>query len=308
VSTPETRIHVTIAGTGAMACLFGAHLASVARITLTGSWIEGITALSASGIQLEGTRGRTSARVAAVPWGAATEPADLALVLVKAWQTEEVARHLDRLLKPGAVALTLQNGLGNLEALGPRACQGVTYMGATLVGPGHVRPGGTGSTWIAGPEWIVNLFRQAGMEAEQGAAEQVDGLLWGKLVVNCAINALTALLRVRNGELLERPDAISLLKDAARECASVARARGITLPFPDPVEKVLEVARRTASNRSSMLQDVRRGAPTECDAINGAVVHWGNRLGVPTPVNEVLLRLVRALERRHPGTETRRMG
>lgn len=157
-----------------------------------------------------------------------------------------------------------------------------------------MQPGGTGLTWIAGPEWIVQLFRRAGMAAEQGGPGQVNGLLWGKLVVNCGINPLTAILRAPNGELLRRPDAMFLMQCAALECADVAGAKGVTLPFLDPADKVCEVARLTATNRSSMLQDVLRGAPTECEAINGAVVRWGERLGVSTPVNEVLLRLVRA--------------
>ncbi|MGA2262602.1 MAG: ketopantoate reductase family protein [Acidobacteriota bacterium] len=294
MSTTDTGMNLTIVGTGAMACLVGAHLASVAQVTLTGSWAEGIAAIRESGIVFEEPEGRTAVVVSAIPWGAAMEPADLAVILVKAWQTEEIARHLPRLLKPGGLALTLQNGLGNLEALGPRACLGVTYQGATLVGPGRVRQGGTGSTWVAGPEWIVQLFRSAGMAAELGAPDQVDRLLWGKLVINCGINALTALLRVPNGELLQRPDATFLMQCASLECANVAGAKGVALPFPDPAEKVREVARLTATNSSSMLQDVLRGAPTECEAINGAVVRWGDRLGVSTPVNEVLLRLIRA--------------
>ncbi|MBZ5494921.1 MAG: ketopantoate reductase family protein [Acidobacteriia bacterium] len=287
-------MQLTIVGTGAMACLFGARLAPVAQVVLTGSWIEAVAAIRDSGIVVEEDGKRTTASLTAIPWSAAIEPADLALILVKAWQTEEVALHLERLLKPEGVALTLQNGLGNLEALGPRACLGVTYSGATLLGPGRVQPGGMGSTWIAGPEWIVQLFRRAGMEAERGAPDQIDGLLWGKLVVNCGINALTALLRVPNGELLQRPDAAYLMERAALECADVAGAKGVDLPFADPAEKVREVARLTATNRSSMLQDVLRGAPTECEAIHGAVAGWGKRLGVPTPVNEVLFRLVRA--------------
>lgn len=290
----NSPIHVTIVGTGAMACLFGAQLAPVARITLTGSWEEGVAALRTGGIRVEGSQERNSVPVTAVPWGDAVEPADLVLVLVKAWRTEEVASHLPLLLKPGGTVLTLQNGLGNLEALGPGAVLGITYQGAALLGPGHVQPGGSGTTWIAGPEWIVQLFRNAGMPAEIGDAGQLDGLLWGKLVVNCAINPLTALLRIRNGALLDCPDTRILMEQAARECAAVADARGIKLPFPDPAEKAREVALLTAANRSSMLQDVMRGAPTECDAINGAVVRWGEHFGVPTPVNETLYRLVHA--------------
>ena len=141
------------------------------------------------------------------------------------------------------------------------------------------------------------MFERAGLEAHTVAPGQVDSLLWGKLAVNCAINALTALLRVPNGELLARPDAAAVMDEAATECAAVARARGIPLPFADAAAQARSVAAHTASNRSSMFQDILRGAPTEIDAINGAVAQAGARLGVAVPVNTTLWRLVRALAR-----------
>lgn len=290
----ERTLRITIVGSGALACMFGARLAPVASVTLTGSWAEGIEAIRTSGITVGDQGEQAAARVSAVPWGGPVEPADLAIVLVKAWQTEKVAGDISRLLKPEGVALTLQNGLGNLEALGPRAILGVTYQGATLLGPGRVQSGGDGGTWIAGAEWISDLLRAAGMAAETGAPAQIDGMLWGKLSANCGINALTALLRVPNGALLQIPDATILMKQAAVECAAVAAAKSIELPFRDPAGRVCEVALLTAANRSSMLQDLLRGAPTECDAINGAVARWGELLGVPTPVNKFLFRMVRA--------------
>ncbi len=289
-------MQLNILGTGAMACLFGARLADVADVTLVGTWAEGLAAIEEHGLVVaDGPRESATAPVRAARLGAEVAPADLVLVLVKAWQTENVAGHLDSLLTPAGIALTLQNGIGNLEKLGPRAHLGVTTQGATLLGPGRVRPGGAGPTHIAGPEWVVELFQRAGFEAHQTDAAQVDGLVWGKLVVNCGINALTALLRVPNGELLARPDAAQLMERAATECAAVARAKGIALPFPDPVARVREVAQKTAVNRSSMFQDILRGAPTEIEAINGAVAREGDSLGVPTPVNEILWRLVKAL-------------
>ena len=290
----ESKRRVTVVGTGAMASLFGALLASRARVTLTGTWQQGLAAICASGIIIGEAQRDFAARVNVAAWSDPIEPADLVLVLVKSWQTQEAARRLPRLLKPGGLALTLQNGLGNLEALGPGTCLGVTFLGATLLGPGRVQPGGGGITCIAGPEWIADLFRNAGIEAERRDPEQVDGLLWAKLAVNCGINALTALLQVRNGELLLRPDAAVLMERAALECAAVAAAKGIRLPFADAAQKTREVALSTADNRSSMLQDMQRGAPTEINAINGATVRWGDCLGVPTPVNEILFHLVSA--------------
>jgi 2-dehydropantoate 2-reductase len=138
------------------------------------------------------------------------------------------------------------------------------------------------------------LFQAAGFEAH--LADNVDNLVWGKLIVNVGINALTAILRVPNGALAELPAARTLLERAVVEAVAVVQAKKITLPYENPVERVVGVARATAANRSSMLQDVLRGAPTEIGVINGAIVHEGERVGVPTPVNQMLTDVVRAIE------------
>lgn len=291
-------MRITVLGTGAMACAIGGRLAVEAgeNLTLVGTWVEGLHALRERGISLEGM-GDESLKV---PVGVAAledpiPPADLVIVLVKAHQTARVAHHLPRLLAPRGLVLTLQNGLGNVEQLGPNALLGVTSMGATLLGPGRVRVVSEGLTQIAGPAWLADLFRFGGLPAEAVPPEKATSLLWGKLAINCGINALTALLHVPNGGLLNRPDATLLMDRAAVECAMVAWAQAIELPYADPVQKVRQVAQATAPNRSSMLQDVNRGVHTEVDFINGAVVREGKRLGIPTTVNEVLWRLVRAL-------------
>ncbi len=296
------RESILIVGTGAMACLFGARLAAVAETTLLGSWPDGLAALRAHGIELEedGRRRTAVVRVAARPEECAG--ARLAVVLVKSWQTAAVARQLETCLALDGIALTLQNGLGNLECLQvrlgkERSALGVTTLGATLLAPGRVRAGGDGPIYlIAHPrlEALANLLRAAGFAVE--TREDVDGLAWGKLVVNAAINPVTALLRMPNGQLLNpaRAGAWEVAIEAAAEAVGVALARGICLPFADPAAQVAEVARRTAANRSSMLQDVERGRPTEIDAINGAVVREADRLGIPTPVNRILWMLIRS--------------
>lgn len=287
-------MRIVIVGTGAMACLFAARLASVAHVTLIGTWSEAIASIRKRGILVEhGSETRTVAADAAYI-GTSLPAADLIVVLVKSWQTASIAGYLDGYLAPEGIILSLQNGLGNIELLGPKACPGVTATGATLVGPGHVRTGGTGPTHMVAPEPVAELFRRAGFECHRCESHEAESLIWGKLTISCGINALTAILRVPNGELLNRPNAADLMARAALECYEVAGARGVKLPFSDPVERVREVALRTAANRSSMLQDLLRGAPTECDAINGAVVGEGKRLGIPTPVNEILWQLIQS--------------
>lgn len=283
-----------------MACLFGARLAPYAEVTLLGTWSEGLAALRQFGIRLEagGLETRHKVRVTSDPFDA--HGARFALVLVKSWQTKRTAEMLVECLAPQGVALTLQNGLGNLEileqALGSeRAALGVTTTGATLVAPGLARIGGSGPTYVGRHprlEPYLGLLRQAGFEIE--VEDELDSMLWGKLAVNTAINPLTALLRRPNGALLEEPQSRELMAEAARETAAVAAALGVRLPYRDAADQAAEVARRTAANHSSMLQDILRGAPTEIDAINGAVVGIGERVGVATPVNRTLWRLVRA--------------
>jgi 2-dehydropantoate 2-reductase len=287
---------VIIFGTGAMACLFASRLASMAKVTLLGTWSEAVDSIRRQGIILEDGDTVRKIDVQADYLGSNIEPADLAIVLVKSWQTARIANYLPGCLKPDGKMLSLQNGLGNLEKLGPEAIAGSTTQGATLIGPGHVRACGSGTTLVAGPDWIVGLFEKAGCESRGYPPDKTACLLWGKLAVSCGINALTAILRVHNGELLERPDAADLMVRATSECASVAQACRIDLPYENPEAQVRDAVKRTAMNRSSMLQDILRGAPTECDAINGAVVREGRRLGVMVPVNEVLWKLVRSAE------------
>jgi 2-dehydropantoate 2-reductase len=277
-----------------MSCLFAARLAKVSDVTMIGGWTEAINAVRRRGILVDGLQADGPVRVNSGILGEPMEPADLAIVLVKSWQTGAVAKHLSRYLRQDGIAVSLQNGLGNLELLGERTYPGSTAMGATLLGPGHVRPGGEGSTQMVAPDWVVTLFRESGLEAGRCNADEAEGLLWGKLCVSCGINPLTALLRIPNGELLKRSDACDLMVRAANECAVIAKLKGINLPFQDAAVYVREVAERTATNKSSMLQDILRGAPTECDAINGAVVSEGKRIGAPAPVNELLWMMIKA--------------
>jgi len=302
-------MRIAIIGIGAMGCLFGARLAPLADVVMVGTWPEGLAALRERGITLADAQGERTIPVQ-VAGAAALPPCDLALILVKSYQTARAARQAAEWLAPQGLALTLQNGLGNDEVLAAslgaaRVALGVTAQGAMLLGPGRVYHAGAGPTHLGVTpltrerlEEVGALFRQAGLETH--LTENITGLVWGKLVVNSAINPLTALLRVPNGALLENESARALMEAVAWETARVAQAQGIRLPFDDPAERVREVAARTACNRSSMLQDVLRGTPTEIEAINGAVVRAGQRLGVPTPINATLWRLVCALETTHP--------
>ena len=291
-----------IVGTGALATLFAARLSAAGHpVTMLGSWESGLQALQEHGARLVDASGVEKA----YPVEATRDPVDCrgaryAMVLVKAWQTERVAGQLAECLAEDGLALTLQNGMGNRELLVgtlglPRVALGVTTTGATLLGPGLARAGGEGVISVeAHPrlEPLKAALMGAGFKVQ--VVNDAEALVWGKLVINAAINPLTALLRVPNGELLYRPAAHEMMELLAQEAAAVAAAQGIHLPFEDAVQAVEEVARKTAANHSSMFQDIRRGAPTEIDAICGAITQTGEKLGVSTPVNRVCWHLTRA--------------
>jgi 2-dehydropantoate 2-reductase len=295
--------NILIVGTGALGSLFAARLTQAGyHVTMLGTWKEGINAIRDRGLQFLDSNGQQHQfSIHATHDPRECVGAKYALVLVKAWQTERAARQLKECLADDGIAVTLQNGLGNRETLIQRlgldrVALGVTPTGATLLGPGSVKAGGEGS---------ISMERNQALGPLEGAlksaifdvqiVEDVLSLIWGKLVINSAINPLTALLRIPNGELLDRPSAREMMGVLAHETARVAIAEKITLPFADPVAAAEEVARKTAANHSSMLQDVLRGAPTEIDAICGAVVRTAQKHQIETPINWACLNLVKAL-------------
>lgn len=305
MSRAARPVRILVLGTGAMGCLIAARLArsGAADVTISGAWTEGLAAIARHGITVEEDGDRWSVRVATALISDAQQ-ADFVLVLVKSSGTAAVAATAARALVPGGMVVTLQNGLGNREALAraagaDRVATGVATLGATLLGPGRVRafPGGI-VIGAPGPDplsRLVDAFRDAGIDAE--TTSDIDRLVWRKLAVSCAINPVTALLGVDNGAVLASAEGRARVAAAAGEVGAVAAAKGIDLGA-DAAALAIAVAERTSGNRSSMLQDLDRGAVTEIDALCGAVVAEGRRLGVPTPVNADLWREVREREAR----------
>ena len=295
-----------VVGPGAMGCLFAGHLKRAGHQAVILDYREDrANLINGDGITLEGVGGDFNIQVPAVA-GKPSRKFDVALICVKAYQTDEVAQTLSSWLDPDVMVLTLQNGLGNFETLkkklgDKRVLGGVTAEGATLLSPGHVRHAGRGPTIIGpagsddGPaENIVSAFADAGFDIR--AVDGVEDLIWGKLIVNVGINALAAITKLKNGRLPDIDGTRQVMKEAVLEAVRVADVRGIKLPFPDPIERVLEVCRGTADNIASMLQDVLAQRATEIRFINGAIVSEGRRLGIPTPINFTLNCLVEALQ------------
>jgi len=299
---------VTVLGTGALACAIGAHLARFGRayVTLAGTWPAALQEIATRGVAVDDASGVWSARVHASPLSGPLGPADLVVVAVKSHQTESIARTAARCLLPASLLVTFQNGAGNRETLEAasgegRVAQGLSFLGASLRGPGEVRvtPGRLvlgHDPWTApGMARAVELLRESRLETEVSA--DFDRLAWSRMAVACAIEPLSALTSRAYGALLETPEPCETLFRAAREAGAVAAAKGIEFPN-DAASLAVEAAERSPGTRSPMFHDLARGALTEIDALCGAVVREGEKLGMPTPVNEYLWQQVREKEGR----------
>ncbi|NDY41365.1 2-dehydropantoate 2-reductase [Dissulfurirhabdus thermomarina] len=305
-SHPAPRIAVV--GPGAVGCLLAASLHRAGFQVALLDHRPDRAARLAAGLRVEdpgGGRWEAAPAVSADP--ARLRPRDWIVIAVKQPDTERAAEAARALSAPGALVISLQNGLGHeavlARAFAPeRVVLGVTAQGATLVGEGRVRHAGRGETRIgplspeempaAGLAPLAAAFSRAGWPTRVEA--DIRPLVWRKLLVNVGINAVTALTGLPNGALLDHPETRRLQELAVEEARRVAGALGVPLGLtPEAAaELVQDVCRRTAANLSSMLQDRLRGRDTEVEAINGAVVRLGCEAGVPTPVNEVLCHLV----------------
>lgn len=295
-------------GAGAMGCLYGGHLAEAGvDVSLMDVWREHVDAINAKGLHMTGVSGDRVVHVPATIDPETVGEIDLMLLFVKSYDTAQAMRDSGPLIGGDTCVLTLQNGLGNLEAItevvgAGRVLGGTTSHGSTLVGPGEIRHAGVGPTVIGTLDGGSRSMAETAADMFNGASLQtrvsgdVRGDIWGKVLVNLGINALTALTGLRNGQLLEIPELRLLMRLAVEEGMMVAEADGVDLSIIDHVAHVYEVAEATGANRSSMLQDVDRGRRTEIDALNGAVVGLGEKLGVETPVNRALTSLVKGLE------------
>jgi 2-dehydropantoate 2-reductase len=297
---------VLIFGAGALGSLLGAFLTGKHAVMLVGRQ-DHVDAIQREGLRVEGVR-TMQVQPAAATSAPEDDAPDLVLVTVKAYDTGAAIESLQSVVGTRTTVVTAQNGLGNLEALrdafpGRPVLAAVTTYGAMLAGPGRVLYTGRGDVLVGGTTReldaagrVARAFRDAGLQAL--GLPDIRGPLWQKAIVNAAINPLSALQRKPNGALLDDADVLARMRSIAEEGAAVARALKVALPERDTFAVVQRVARATAANRSSMLQDVEKGRRTEIEQINGAIVREGSRLGVPTPENARVLDEVKALSRR----------
>jgi 2-dehydropantoate 2-reductase len=302
----------TVIGAGAMGSLFGGKLAQAGYPVL----LYDINEAHIQRIRKDGLRIEESGKddLIHVYPKATSSPEDLrtselVIVFVKSTATEKIAEHFADILDEQAIIITLQNGVGNEEILrrvfGPhRTAAGVTSQGATYLEAGKIRHAGLGPSYICMSdkqneklEPVVEMFNNSGLETY--CEENIEDLIWSKLVVNIGINALTALTGLHNGRLLDFAETKALMSELIEEALLVVKAKGITLSYDNPIEHVFEVAKKTARNRSSMLQDFDRKSRSEIDFINYAVVREAEKYGIDVPVNRTVTRIVRTCDNIH---------
>ena len=301
-SATAAPLRVAVMGAGAVGCFYGGMLARAGHVvTLIGRPAH-VQAVRQHGLRLQALGFDEAIAMAADTEPAAAAGADLVLLAVKSTDTESAAAALAPYLGPQAVLLTLQNGVDNdaraRALLAPReVIASVVYVATEMAGPGHVRHHGRGELVLApspSSARIAAALSAAGVPSE--VSPDVRAALWLKLVLNCAYNALSAIGRQPYGRLVQVPGVAALLQGVVAECQAVAQADGVALDAAELQAAVQRIAETMPTQFSSTAQDLRRGRRTEIAHLNGHVVARGAALGVPTPINQTLLTLVKVLE------------
>ena len=298
---------IAVVGAGAMGSLFGGLLTeSGADVWLLDIWADHVKAVNENGLNIE-----REDKFRSVSVKATTDPnrigiSDLVIIFVKSTNTSQAAKTAKFLMDDSSLILTLQNGMGNADTIAEvieptRIIAGTTSHGATMLGPGSIRHAGIGPTtigmWTDGGKdkalYIAKFLTEAGIKTE--AVDDIQSVIWNKLLVNVGINAITALTGIKNGQLLDLSATQNISRAAVEEAMELARAQGIHIR-EDSVEYVFEIAKATSPNRSSMGQDVDNKRLTEIEAINGFVVREASKIGLKVPVNKTLTALIETLQ------------
>lgn len=302
---------IAILGAGALGCAIGATLTQGGHETwLVDRFAAHVDAMRHSGLLVDSDAGSSRVQVRATMQAADVGPVDLVVVLVKSFHTDSAMRGALELIGDKTLVLSLQNGLGHEDVLAgvvgrERVLAGKTYVGGVLRAPGHIQAGVTGKLTIIGEldgqltsraNAIAEAFSASGLATK--VSDNIIGTMWDKLLINVATGALTGITNLTYGPLYEEPllKAVSLC--AVAEAIAVAKAAGVELSITEPEEAwKLAAAGLGPAFKTSMLQSLEKGSVTEIDYINGSVVRWGERFGVPTPVNSTLVACIKGIER-----------
>jgi 2-dehydropantoate 2-reductase len=300
----QSKPRVGIIGSGAMGTLFGYHLASQCEVTMLDRNAALLDRIEKNGLSVNDAEPR---RVRIGRHSRDLFGSNIVFLFVKAVDTLRALRPFAGELSPSTPIVSLQNGVGNEDAIKTAlggavpVVLGITTESSITTEPGRVRSSEQGNTIIgsggaspATSRSVADLLVQSGMRA--AVVYDIRPHLWGKLVANAAINALSALLDCNAGDVMKDANAARLAEALAEEAAEVAAALKINLPFANPWQYVTEVIAVGADSKSSMAFDLESGHPSEIDHINGAICAAGRRTGVPTPYNDAMVRLIKAKE------------
>jgi len=288
---------IFVLGAGAIGSIYGALLSEATDVLLAGNKAH-VEAINAKGLTLfDGTKKvffpAATTRIRSIPEKA------LILLTTKAYDSAEAIAGIGKLLKKDTVILVLQNGIGNEEIVKQVAAKkntvlrGVTTMAAEFVKPGKIRFW-SGETIIEShgdSSKIVDTFNRCGLKSR--IADNIINEVWNKLVVNCVVNPLTALLNVRNRMILGEP-LKNVRHGIVKECIQIAEAEGILLP--QSLDRRVDKQLMHYTNFSSMYQDLAKGNRTEIDFLNGKIVELGKKHAIQTPINETLVSCIKFLE------------
>ncbi|HEY6332999.1 MAG TPA: ketopantoate reductase family protein [Blastocatellia bacterium] len=304
----ESWPKVAVIGAGAVGGYFGGMMANAgAPVTMIGRKAF-VDAVKTGGLLLDTLHFQKRVPIEASTEVTAASGADLVLFCVKTPANAATSRELAPLISPNAVVVSLQNGVDNVEQI--RAASGIeavpagVYVAASVPTPGHIKHIARGDL-VVGPRseqtiWLAETFGRANIPCR--ITENIDGEMWAKLLLNCALNAISALGQARYGRIAESAEAWSVVEEAVLEVFAVARSAGVVLPDIENSKAAIESARKLASQMSgamsSTAQDISGGKQTEVASLNGYVARLGAELGVPTPVNQALFALVKLLEGR----------
>jgi 2-dehydropantoate 2-reductase len=301
-----SRTRICVVGCGAVGSLFAAHLAQLDEVEVLAYDLsrDHVGAINREGLRIVG-REELVGEVQAFSDAASLPPSDYGIVATKSYMTEPAIAATAHCFQDGWVA-SVQNGVGNEEVLAahvPRVILGTTFPAGHIVGPGVVAMDTGGETWL-GPfgqdasilpatERLAHLCTTSGMPTK--ALPDARGAQWNKLIFNAATNPLGALTGLSHGQVCEQPALRALVSVLIAEARTVAAALGITLD-DDPEALVDHAATVAYGHKSSMLQDVAARRRTEIDSLNGGIAALGRRCGVPTPLNDAIVALVKGLE------------
>ena len=289
-------------GAGAVGCYYGAMLGRAGLEVTLIARPQHVEAVRSAGLRLQTSSSDEFIKLKASTEAEAVRGAQLVLFSVKSTDTEAAGEAMAPHLARDAAIVTLQNGVDNAERLAAtlrrEVIPAVVYVAVEMAGAGHVRHHGRGELVIGrarASQAIVAAFAGAGVKVE--ISDNVMGALWAKLIVNSAYNALSAITQLPYGRLVQNGGVPAIMDDVHDECLAVAKAAGVHVPG-DMHDAVRRIAQTMPGQYSSTAQDLARKKKTEIEHLNGFVVRKGEALGVRTPVNGVLLALVRALENR----------